>query len=254
MKDIQKKIIIVIVTAVVVSAVAVGLIGSIGVSVILLNFSAHEEGVVVDLATRNVLIGGMLLALAIIVVIFIFVAIIAAQRMVKPIQELNEVAKQVAYRDSMTGVKNKTAYMEAVKSLENRMRIGVPEFGLVVLDVNELKNMNDTYGHDVGDSLIISASKMICNTFKRSPVFRIGGDEFVVILENEDYKNYQQLLELFDQTMNEKNASALDPRELVYVAKGVAIFDHERDIFFDHVFRRADEAMYANKADMKSKA
>lgn len=253
MKEIQKKIVRLIIITAVVSACISGVIGIAGVTVILHNAQGCvPQDPVIDIPTRNVLFGGMILALAIVVVIFIFVAIIASRRLVKPIEELNEVAKQVAYRDSMTGVKNKAAYMEAVKNLENRMRIGVPEFGLVVLDINDLKTMNDTYGHDFGDMLIINASKLICNTFKRSPVFRIGGDEFVVILENDDYRNYQQLLDLFEDTMREKNDSAIDPRELVQVAKGVAIFDPARDIFFDHVFRRADEAMYANKATMKS--
>ncbi len=253
MKEIQKKILVLIVAAAVASAVVAGLIGCVGVSVILSNYSVQEQDIVIDIASTNILVGGMIMALAIVVVVFVFVANVASKRVVKPIQEMSEVAKQVAYRDSMTGVKNKAAYMEAVKNLENRMRIGVPEFGLVVLDVNDLKNMNDTYGHDFGDMLIINASKIICNTFKRSPVFRIGGDEFVVILENEDYKNYKQLLTAFEETMEEKNASALDQREIVNVAKGVAVFDPTKDIFFDHVFRRADEAMYANKATMKNK-
>lgn len=253
MKSIQKKIIKLIMTAVVICAVAVGVIGVMGVSVILNTYSDQLASAVDISVHRNTLIGSMILALCIIVIIFVFVAIASARRMVKPIEELNEVAQKVAYRDPMTGVKNKAAYLEAVKNLENRMRISVPEFGVVVLDINELKNMNDTYGHDFGDMLIVNASKLICTTFKRSPVFRIGGDEFVVILENEDYKNYQQLLDRFEEAMTEKNQAALDPREKVMVAKGIAIFDPGRDVFYDHVFRRADEAMYANKAVMKGK-
>lgn len=246
MELIQKKIFKLIMTAVVICAAIVGLVGVFGISIVLND--------VADVSVqRNTLIGCMLMALCAVVIAFVFVAIGASRKMVKPIQEFNEVAQQVAYRDPMTGVKNKAAYLEAVKNLENRMRIGVPEFGIAVLDINELKNMNDTYGHDFGDMLIVNASRLICTTFKRSPVFRIGGDEFVVILENEDYKNYQQLLDRFEETMAERNREALDPREKVLVAKGVAIFDPGRDIFYDHVFRRADEAMYANKALMKGK-
>jgi len=57
-----------------------------------------------------------------------------------------------------------------------------PEFGVIGCDVNGLKKINDTLGHKAGDEYICAACKMLCEYFKHSPVFRIGGDEFVVIL------------------------------------------------------------------------
>ena len=68
-----------------------------------------------------------------------------------------------------------------------------PEFAIVVLDVNDLKVINDTEGHEAEDKCICDACEIICRTFKRSPVYRIGGDEFVVISQNEDYERSDDL-------------------------------------------------------------
>ena len=67
-----------------------------------------------------------------------------------------------------------------------------------MLDINNLKEINDTYGHILGDELIVTASRIICDTFKRSPVFRIRGDEFCVILQNKDLADREALFASFD--------------------------------------------------------
>lgn len=99
------------------------------------------------------------------------------QKTVDSLQKYITYINGLAYRDPLTGVKNKTAYQEAERQMEERMRTGQPEFAVVVMDINGLKTVNDTCGHDFGDILIIDACKLICRTFKRSPVYRIGGDE-----------------------------------------------------------------------------
>ena len=65
---------------------------------------------------------------------------------------------------------------------------------VAVCDVNSLKAVNDTLGHKAGDEIIRRACSLICNTFKHSPVYRIGGDEFAVILSGRDYERRQELL------------------------------------------------------------
>lgn len=174
------------------------------------------------------------------------------QQTVKHLQSYISYINSLAYRDSLTGMRNKTAYEDALKHLEEEMKIGKPTFGVIVLDINDLKVVNDTYGHDYGDILIKDSCALMSKIFKHSPVYRIGGDEFVIILQNADYENYQKLLDCFDIAVENHNKES---RTGVYisVALGVAEFDPVTDIIFNDVFKRADNAMYVNKAFMKAK-
>ena len=81
----------------------------------------------------------------------------------------------------------KHAYVDAVAELNTKIDGAAADpFAVAVCDVNGLKAINDTLGHQAGDKLIREASMLICNTFKHSPVYRVGGDEFVVILIGQD--------------------------------------------------------------------
>lgn len=173
------------------------------------------------------------------------------EKTVEHLQEYITYINGLAYRDALTGVKNKTAYQEAQQQMEERMRVGHPEFALVVMDINNLKWVNDNCGHDFGDLLIISASRLICRTFQHSPVYRIGGDEFAVLLENEDYIRYPELLKSFEAGMADYNVTA-HPDSRLSIARGIAVYDSGSDLTFAGVFKRADDAMYKNKAAMKN--
>ena len=87
---------------------------------------------------------------------------------------------------------------------------------------------------------------MICSVFKHSPVFRIGGDEFAVIMQGEDYENREVLLSTL-------KANVLSNREsgLVTLAAGMSVFRPMEDSHVEDVFNRADAAMYENKKQLK---
>ena len=100
-----------------------------------------------------------------------------------------------AYTDVLTGVKSKLAYSDKVQQLDKALENGVlDKLAIVVFDLNDLKRINDTLGHDVGDEMIISACRLICKVFDHSPVYRIGGDEFAAILEGSDYEDREELI------------------------------------------------------------
>ena len=80
------------------------------------------------------------------------------QQTVNHLQKYIDYINSLAYRDALTGVKNKTAYKETERRLEEQMRQGHPEFAIVVLDINDLKQVNDNFGHDFGDMQIGRAS------------------------------------------------------------------------------------------------
>lgn len=163
-------------------------------------------------------------------------------------QELG-TAKQLAYTDPLTGVKNKLAYLEAVEKLDKCIADGsIKRFGVIVCDLNGLKSVNDSLGHDEGDNYIRSGCSLVCVKFCHSPVYRIGGDEFVVLLEGSDYDNRETLLsELEEQIeLNRQN-------KLVVVSTGMSVFDPEKDSEYLTVFERADKKMYECKKRLKKK-
>ena len=122
-------------------------------------------------------------------------------------------------------------------------------FGIVMCDINDLKRINDTRGHSFGDEAIQRACRMICGIYKHSPVFRIGGDEFAVILTGSDYEQREDLIEILRRESIANGQSRSGP----VVACGMAEYDPDSDGEFTDVFKRADSCMYENKNELKSK-
>ncbi len=158
--------------------------------------------------------------------------------------------RELAYIDSSTGVKNTTAYNEEVQSIEIAMETENEEFGLIVFDVNNLKKINDSLGHKAGDMLLKSDCHLICRTFKRSPVYCIGGDEFVVILRGDDYDEREALIHRFYTDMRHTTFDYEGAVWHVSVAHGLAVYE-KNDTSFVKIFSRADSELYKNKAEMK---
>lgn len=118
-------------------------------------------------------------------------------------------------------------------------------------DINNLKQTNDKFGHDVGNDLIVHTAKILTALFKTSTVFRIGGDEFVVLLQDEDYKNYHTLQEQLDEACAKDFITVCDNKIPVSVARGVSLFDSSIDNVYEDVFSKADHAMYMHKEESK---
>ena len=112
--------------------------------------------------------------------------------------------------------------------------------------MNGLKEINDTRGHKAGDQFLRDACIHICEQFKHSPIFRIGGDEFVVILQGPDYRNKERLSEQFINT----NRRRLGDGNIV-IAFGLAEWKAQEGEPFGKVFERADAQMYQNKRELK---
>ena len=154
-------------------------------------------------------------------------------------------AEEKASVDALTGVKSKYAYMEAEAQLDHQIETQTqPPFAVVVLDVNDLKKVNDTSGHQAGDEYLREACRMICQRFKHSPVFRVGGDEFAVIAQGQDYEHIDELIRGIEEHNRENIQSGG-----VVVACGMARFTDDMSVA--SVFRRADTEMYANKQRLK---
>ncbi len=167
-------------------------------------------------------------------------------------QQYADAMSELAVKDALTGVQNKTAFDKKTALLEQSLADGDKEFGLVMLDLNNLKMINDSYGHDKGDIAIKKLCKIICDTFQHSPVYRIGGDEFVVVLKGRDYQNAAGLTEQFRSAIrSESENSRLAPWNRISAAIGYALYDDSHDSGVESVLIRADREMYRNKREMK---
>ena len=178
----------------------------------------------------------------------VYVLTKSIQKMISHLKEYITYINELAYRDSLTGVKNKTAYQETVECKKKEMEKEDSAFALVVMDVNGLKQINDTYGHEAGDNLLCNAVAMMEGTFRNSSIYRIGGDEFVVLLEGEDYSRAADLLDQLEKDMAE---TGKDPKRRGSIAWGIAVYDVQKKESYERLFQRADRAMYEKKARMK---
>ena len=156
-------------------------------------------------------------------------------------------AQSQANIDPLTGIKNRHAYLEAESRIDRKIEEHRQEpFSITILDVNNLKTINDTKGHQAGDQCIRDTCRIICDTFRHSPVFRIGGDEFAVISQGDDYAKIEELV----GQMGEHNDEALRSGGII-IACGMSKFDNDPCVAA--VFERADSRMYENKNNLKAR-
>lgn len=141
-------------------------------------------------------------------------------------------------KDALTGVGNKRSYFFVEEKLNEEIKNGNAKFGIVMIDLNNLKVINDTEGHEKGDELIVNLAKSIQETFVGSSVYRIGGDEFVVVVLDKELMKMNKCEGEFVKLI--KNA-----------AIGSAIYDASQDLNVEDTFKRADRKMYECKKQMK---
>ena len=165
-------------------------------------------------------------------------------------EQLGQISQE-AYKDPLTNVGSKIAYSRKVSELNELLAKEQIQFAIVMVDMNNLKQINDAHGHKAGDLYIKGCCHLICDVFKHSPVYRIGGDEFVAILQGSDFQNRQEgtaaLRTAFaDAYQNE----AQEPWLRYSAAVGMAEIASD-DYTFELVFKRADKAMYEDKKQFK---
>ena len=167
------------------------------------------------------------------------------------ISNLNDLA----YADALTSLRNKGAfdiYMQDIQtSIDNKEE--ETAFAICIFDCNNLKQINDNYGHDKGDLYLQCTADLICNVYEHSPIFRIGGDEFAIILTGADYENREKLRKLYYRRCDQNNKVKENPWEKVSAAFGMSVYDPDEDMSVNDVFRHADKLMYENKWGKKER-
>ena len=146
--------------------------------------------------------------------------------------------RSLAYMDGLTGLGNRTAYEEQVGKLDDEAKTGKARFGVILFDLNGLKGINDQQGHEQGDQAIVMVASILKKVFDDCKIYRIGGDEFVVLMEGS----------CDDVEIRIKAVDAqLELTEGITVAKGFSEYLSATDDGYREVFKRADNAMYFDK-------
>lgn len=169
-------------------------------------------------------------------------------------EHISDLNKRV-YVDALTSVRNKGAFSTHIEEMQAKIEEdpSSAEFAVGVFDCDDLKSVNDLYGHDKGDIYLKTASRLICKTFQHSPVFRIGGDEFAVVLRNDDFRNRADLIEAFEKAMADSCSASQNRWEQVHIAMGIVSYDASQDHSVMDTVRRADKVMYTNKRKHKGR-
>ncbi len=157
--------------------------------------------------------------------------------------------RQQAYIDSLTGVESSTAYHELTSSLETKIGEGAADFWVAVFDLNSLKQINDTYGHEIGDKYIQASARSISTGFADARTFRIGGDEFVVVAEGYDQELMNEGLARMEESVSDFNEGERPCAQMLALSSGATGFEADKDKSYKEVFARADQIMYANKQE-----
>ena len=179
-----------------------------------------------------------------------------ANAMVEDMKEQISEMDEIAYTDSLTGVRNKAAYDLCAQTIDRIIGEGTAErnaFAIVMVDINFMKKINDTYGHECGNIYLINSVKMMSRIFGADKVFRVGGDEFVIVVGDDDVKKCDERVKRLESEIAAVSSDkSLADWDRVSAAVGAAYFDPGRDKCTADVFVRADKEMYRKKVEMKA--
>lgn len=162
-----------------------------------------------------------------------------------------DIISNLAYSDGLTGLGNRTAYLEQLEQYAGGEE-ELEHLGIVFLDVNNLKKVNDNQGHEKGDELITIAARIISDSFGRfGKTYRIGGDEFCVLMTGDDLQeHYEKALSEFRMLIDEANKAKWYTYE-IQIANGFAICNEISKKNIDETIMTADDAMYVDKNLLK---
>ena len=173
--------------------------------------------------------------------------------MAKSLKHYFDHFHSLAYTDNMTGLNNKAAFQMTQDVIESEVKMGRASFTIIVMDVNNLKTINDSIGHEKGDMLLKHCAQCMRKIFVGFPLYRIGGDEFCSIINNSIEPDL--LIARLQEAAAEMSAQDFDTFKVSYqIAAGSAVYDRGTDTSFHDVFNRADQAMYENKKKIKGEA
>ncbi len=176
-------------------------------------------------------------------------ALLTSFRDITERKKAEEDLQYMSFHDSLTGLYNRNFFEEEMKRLQDGRYMPL---GIITCDLDGLKLINDTLGHQSGDELLIQTAVLLRNTFRSSDVIaRIGGDEFAVLILETDQKTTERLSQRLRTSVQEYNT--YNPRLPLSLSIGFAV-SNQSPINLQSLFREADDRMYREKIHQEGSA
>lgn len=157
--------------------------------------------------------------------------------------------RKLAHEDVLTGLYNRYYFEKSLKKELTNRRIPEPELAVALIDLDNFKNINDLYGHNIGDKLLIQFSKRLREHVRRSDlVARLGGDEFIILLKNTTTDKAQEITEKIN--INLRSPFIIDGKTL-QISASIGITEAKPNDNIEDILARADHAMYSIKYNGK---
>ncbi len=167
-------------------------------------------------------------------------------------ERVNRQLERLALRDDLTGLHNRRGFIALAQQQLQTARRRKAGMTLLYLDLNDMKPINDRFGHAEGDRALKVVGELMTETFRASDVTgRVGGDEFCVLLTEGDVRDHAMALVRLEKAIERRNKT-LDPWQ-VSISAGHATFDPARPVGVEELIRAADESMYEEKRIAKQR-
>lgn len=159
--------------------------------------------------------------------------------------------REISIKDQLTGLYNRHYFNEVIDRETARSERRLESIAFIMIDLDRFKQINDTFGHLMGDKLLVEAAQIIQNSVRKSDlVFRYGGDEYLVLLNNAGIEQSMLTVRRISCAVNAWNQNHANGMGChISLSMGYAICDHDTD--FRSALKQADENMYLNKKQRK---
>jgi diguanylate cyclase (GGDEF)-like protein/PAS domain S-box-containing protein len=169
---------------------------------------------------------------------------------INDIRKAMETIKKQSYIDVLTQLHNRKAYNERIEELLAKYRRYGNTFSILMFDIDHFKSINDTYGHIVGDEVLVKLSKVVLSIVRKSDyIYRVGGEEFIILLSETKLKDASICAQKVRSAI-ETQVDVIDNRE-VTISIGVTEVKHNDDE--DSIFSRVDKNLYYSKENGRNR-